>query len=65
MEGIYDKMEAYQHFSDHRPWRQPHNQTHGHPSKYRHESLMNGTYSLYLQIVRGPERQNQQHANEE
>jgi hypothetical protein len=50
---------THQHLADHRSWCKSNNQADCHPRKYRDECFMHRSNSLDLQIIRGPQTQNE------
>lgn len=56
---------THQHLPNDMPRRQPDNEAYEHAREYRYNCLMHGSYSFDLEVIRRPERQDEQHANEE
>lgn len=55
---------ANQHFTDQMAGRESYNQAHKHPGENREYSLMYGLDTFDLDIIRSPQREDEQHAED-
>ena len=62
---LTEKLSAYEHLPNHISRCQPDDQPDKHPGEYRHECLMDHTDAFYLEVIRSPERKDEEKTDEE